>query len=206
LEALLYFISLLITKVNQDVPSSAQRNLIEQIAGTLRKGGSVRFEGVNAKDAQAIKSYALDNGYSVSSSPSQKSQTDGSRGGASNVNPSFYKKSVDDSFEAKDIGAPAIINKRVLENGELIETETESLLTLNLNISKVTERDGFVYDFTKRMGYSLLTEEQFNDGVNKIKILNSSFPPDEKDPRSYTLVVNIRTSSLLIFILPPTQI
>jgi RHS repeat-associated protein len=65
--------------------SSVQRNLIEQIAGTLRKGGSVTFKGVNEKDAQALKSYALDNGYSVSSSYAQKSQTDGSRGGASKI-------------------------------------------------------------------------------------------------------------------------
>jgi hypothetical protein len=66
----------------------------------LRHSGSVRFEGVNARDAQALKSYALDNGYSASSSRAQKSQTDGSRGGASNVG-TGARKIIDETGEER---------------------------------------------------------------------------------------------------------
>ncbi len=65
--------------------SKAGQELVGKITKTLAAGGKVVFSGFNTSERRQITAAFASSGYSVTQGSSQKSQTDGSRGGASEV-------------------------------------------------------------------------------------------------------------------------
>ena len=83
---------------------SGERNpLINKIADTLAAGGSVVFKGLDAKETAQVQAFGASNGFSVTLGSSQRSQTDGAKGGASRINTNARSNSTDDTADRQDL-------------------------------------------------------------------------------------------------------
>ncbi len=174
---------------------TGEQKLAARIDDTLDKGGEVRFTGFNASERKQIATAFKNSGYTVTQGTSQKSQTDGSRGGASEVGRASALQS---EYAAKDVDSPASANVKLLENAEYIETESERMLVLNLNSARgsISTTPKSLYNAAIADGLTELSEAEYLDAIKIAeRDLTTTLNGTIKDPIDYTVIVNIKSNS-----------